>query len=590
MVSPQFTGLQTLAAGRALQLAAGGLGQGGRFEQGDDAGRFLLGVTDHPVDGFDQHLGVEFLLHTAPDLGGDADALATVDLHRERRDTPLAHRFDALLHGFFDVLRVTVLAANDDHVLGPRGDEQTALMQERQVTAAQPAAVGQVEESPGGGLGVAPVATGHAGAADPDFTHGIFSHRLQGLRVHQAHLIVEQQTAAADHFGAMRIGNHPAQGQLVVVHMQGVVRTATGVAGDHQGRFGQAVARVHGGRRQPCRGEALNEVGQGVGPYRFGTAKRNAPLAQVELGKQAVAHALGTQAEGKVRAAAEGTAVAVNRFQPARRPGKEVLGGQQHQRHTGIDRLQHAADQAHVVVQRQPADEYIPRAGAEAHLQQALIVQQVGVGDFDALGFGGGAGGVLQHGDGIARHRTRLPRPGRLRLKVLHAGHARQVCQGQAIAQQPGSVEGPMLAEDQRGLGVHGHALQAFGMELAVAFRRIGRHCNQTGIQAREKGHDVIRAVGQQQEHPVALPGVLPQTGSQVPDPGIQLRVGVQLGGLVAITEKAQGQLFALLLGALRQHLDQGVGLRLMWDGHGASSCNRKKSEKVGVTQRTSAP
>ena len=41
-----------------------------------------------------------------------------------------------------------------------------------------------------------------------------------------------------------------------------------------------------------------------------------------------------------------------------------------------------------------------------------------------------------------------------------------------------------MLAENQRGLGIHGHALQAFGVELAIALRRIGRHGDGTGEQA----------------------------------------------------------------------------------------------------------
>jgi hypothetical protein len=90
-----------------------------------------------------------------------------------------------------------------------------------------------------------------------------------------------------------------------------------------------------------------------------------------------------------------------DRFQPAQRPTEEVRRRHQDARHAAENRLQQAADQAHVVVQRQPADDHVVgvHVDAETVADQQFVGHQIAVADLHALGQRGGAGGVLQEGD-----------------------------------------------------------------------------------------------------------------------------------------------------------------------------------------------
>lgn len=59
-------------------------------------------------------------------------------------------------------------------------------------------------------------------------------------------------------------------------------------------------------------------------------------------------------------------------------------------------RLQDRADEAHVVVGRQPTDDHVVGAHPEVALDHRQVGEQVGVAEHHALGVPGGAGGVLQ--------------------------------------------------------------------------------------------------------------------------------------------------------------------------------------------------
>jgi hypothetical protein len=63
--------------------------------------------------------------------------LATLMLACECRDAPLPD-VRIRLHQRFDVLRVVVLAADDDHVLGAAADVQLALVDKAHVAASHP--------------------------------------------------------------------------------------------------------------------------------------------------------------------------------------------------------------------------------------------------------------------------------------------------------------------------------------------------------------------------------------------------------------------------------------------------------------------
>jgi len=74
------------------------------------------------------------------------------------------------------------------------------------------------------------------------------------------------------------------------------------------------------------------------------------------------------------------------------RPGEEVTWRHQHARHAAENRLQQPANQAHVMVQRQPADDHVigVEVDAEAMTDQLFVGHQVAMADLHAFGQRGG--------------------------------------------------------------------------------------------------------------------------------------------------------------------------------------------------------
>ena len=66
---------------------------------------------------------------------------------------------------------------------------------------------------------------------------------------------------------------------------------------------------------------------------------------------------------GEVGRRRQGAAMVVNRPQPARRLGQETERRHHHQRKGVVQAAQAGADQAHVVIQRQPTDEHVVGTG-----------------------------------------------------------------------------------------------------------------------------------------------------------------------------------------------------------------------------------
>ncbi|MNH89626.1 hypothetical protein D3C73_421520 [compost metagenome] len=137
---------QAIATRRALQFTAGRFGQRTRIEQHHHARCFLIRLGDGLANGFDQRLGRQDFLHAAADFGGDADALLTIDRDGKGGNAALAYHFHFALDGLFDVLRVQVVPAHDQHVLQTAGDEQLAVAHETQVTGSQPGLAGVPDE------------------------------------------------------------------------------------------------------------------------------------------------------------------------------------------------------------------------------------------------------------------------------------------------------------------------------------------------------------------------------------------------------------------------------------------------------------
>ena len=350
-VAVQAAILQAQAAGRALQLAAGSLGQGAGIEQHHHLWRLLVSLGHGLADRVDQLAGGHRLLHATANLGRDADALLAVDLDREGRDPPLAHRCHLGFHRALDVLRVEVVATDDQHVLQTAGDVQLTPSDETQVARAQPGTASALDEGLGRGLGITPVALGDARPGGPDFADAVILQHLAAGRVNDRYRMFGLAAATAHQHAVRAAGNLVAR-QCLAIHWQRADALPPLAARDEQGRLGQAVAGEETRRLETAGGELLSEVLQAVLTDRFGTGIRDAPTTQIKIGQRRLGHSLAAQTVGEIRPAADGAAITADRLQPAQRTSQEILRGHQHARDAAENRLQQPADQPHVVIQR----------------------------------------------------------------------------------------------------------------------------------------------------------------------------------------------------------------------------------------------
>ncbi|MCY1293711.1 hypothetical protein D9M70_429790 [compost metagenome] len=355
---------------------------------------------------------------------------------------------------------------------------------------------------------------------------------------------------AAAHQGRTLAGLAAVRRQRGGVDLQSGDALPQPAAGDEQSRLGQAVAGQVGLGPEAAGREARGEGFQAVLADRLGTGEGNAPAGQVQPGQLALGDALVAEAVGEVRAAADGAVVATDRLQPAYRPFEEVLRRHQHHRHAAVDGLQQPADQAHVVVQRQPTDDHVAVADPIALADQPLVGFQVGMADLHALRHRRGTGGVLQEGDGFARHLRRLPIIAEGRVQFVHRQQG-----GQRTAEglpQPGQRSGqPAGGEDQPRLRVGDDRHQPLQVLRLGGFRRIGRHRDHPGVQAGEERRDVVRPAGEQQDRSRARLDTLRQCRRDASCPAIQLPVCQHLSPIVS--EKAQRQLIRLGSGPIHQ-------------------------------------
>ena len=371
-VSRQGAISQLLAACRALQLAAGSLWQRARFQQCHEQRCFLETVGDGRRNSLDQRGSRYQLAHTAANLGGYTDPLATVVLHSECRDTALAHHIHFFFDTAFQILRVEVLATHDDHVLEPPGDVQLIVVQEAQVAGTQPDAPIALDESTLTGLGVAPIAQRDAGATAPDLANLPRPQRCAAVRIDQLHLMLGLQVPATDQQGAAA-GASQVTGQCRRIHLQQTDTFTALATGNEQGRLGEAVGGIERIGIEPNPREGGSEALQGVRTNRFGAGESQAPAAQIKPLHGALTDAFAAQPVGEIRATTDRTAVTGDGLQPAARTLEEVARRHQHTGNTAVDRLQQTTDQPHVVKQRQPADHHVIGTDTQAMANQPLV-------------------------------------------------------------------------------------------------------------------------------------------------------------------------------------------------------------------------
>ncbi|MNH12596.1 hypothetical protein D3C79_721420 [compost metagenome] len=292
-------------------------------------------------------------------------------------------------------------------------------------------------------LRVAPVAFGNARTTGPDLANLIVTQHRHLLRIDDLHAMPGLAAPATHlHRVIARLGAVACQGTGIQGQRSNTLATAT--AADKQGCLSQAIAGKEALGAEATVSELLGKGLEAVLTDRLGTGIGYPPAAQVELGQRCTADPLAAQPIGKIGAATDGAAMIADRLQPTLWPGEKVGRGHQHARHAAEDRLQQTADQAHVVIQRQPADDDIVRVeiDAEAMADQHLIGHQIAVADLHTLGQRRGPGGVLQEGDVIGLQRGCLPGIGLCRVQMIDRQQLRRSFLGQHLQGLQAAVQG----------------------------------------------------------------------------------------------------------------------------------------------------
>ena len=139
---------------------------------------------------------------------------------------------------------------------------------------------------------------------------------------------------------------------------------------------------------------------------RLGAASGDAPGRQIqtlEIGLLDTPHG---QVVGEVRREADRAPVPRDRAQPIDRPLHEGLRRQEHGRQGAVDGADRHADQAHIVVHRQPADGAVRRRRSDARrpAERVDVRRQIAMGDDHTLRRRGRPRRELHERDVVGRH------------------------------------------------------------------------------------------------------------------------------------------------------------------------------------------
>ncbi len=180
----------------------------------------------------------------------------------------------------------------------------------------------------------------------------------QGIGIDDDDALIGQVLAAADQRPdalVIRLGvEHFVAGQRRGVERADDRRPVDVSARDDQRSLGQAETGIEGLATEAARLEGLGEGVERFGPHRFGAVEGHAPSAQIEGFSLFGRDFANAQIVGEVRAAAGAGLEAADRRQPTVRLLQEAHRRHQHVGTPDVERLQNAADQAHVVIARQP--------------------------------------------------------------------------------------------------------------------------------------------------------------------------------------------------------------------------------------------
>ena len=500
----QRAGGPGVAAGRAAHLAARGAGDAAARHQHHGARADLVGLGHGAADGggdggpFAGLVRADFLhQHQRLAFAAAAGQRVVREGHRATGDAGRVRRRGAV----FEILRIEIAPAHDQHVLQAAGDVQFAFVPEGEVTGAQPGAVAFGIARGEDSLAVfaaAPVALRHALALQPELADARGLAVAPGLRIDDARAQARQQRAAGHAARAASGVLRAACVQRLAIERAQAWRTRRlgRWCADAQHRLGQAVSggedtRAHAQPRQ--RGD---EPVDRLGADRLGAAGQAAQCGEIGVPVGLLGQCLEHGHVGEVRRAAVRAATPCRRLPPRQRRAHEGVRGHQVAAPAGGEGHQHAGHQAVVVEQRQPGQHAAARVHVGACDRGAQLRHHVGVADHHAARRAGGAGGVLQVGElrGADRGIRRILRG--------------RIAQNHIEALRPAALAAHRQARlGQRQHEARGGVVDDRAQHVAAAARRArlrDGHGNAAADHAGPEGAHPLQPGGQHQQHAIA--------------------------------------------------------------------------------------
>jgi hypothetical protein len=245
------------------------------------------------------------------------------------------------------------------------------------------------------------------------------------------------------------------------------------------------------------------------------------------------------------------------RLDPARRTLQEVRGRHQDARAAGEERAQHAADEPHVVIERQPVHRVLAREQRKAARNHLQVREQVAMRDHDAARLACRARRVLEKRERVAVDRRPLPQAGiavdAFGVDPRERRERRRL--GQRVLRLPADHR---CGQDGGGLRVVRDHLQA--RERAIEprrVRRIGRHRYDAGVEAAEERGEKLEPLRIEQQRSLAREAGLPQRHGDDARAAIEVGVRIEIDGAVdlAVPEEPEERPLAPLGRARGRHV-----------------------------------
>ncbi len=498
------------------------------------------------------------------DLVDEDQPLLPTRLDREGGPAPRPQGRLAQLRRELEILRIVAAPSNEDQFLEPSGDEQLAAGKEAQVPGshrARPAGGwrGREHGLERRGFGPVPVSERHALTLHTNLSHPPWRALVARLRIDDHDPLIRPGMATTDD-GFRTGGRRRSRDRGVLCERRRLERPHQGSLAapssrDEQSCLRQPVAGVERLGAETIRSKGRGETLQGLRPHGLGAVERQLPGREIETRPVALRDPAHAQVVSEVRTATRRGAIAADRREPAQRLLQESPRRHQDASPTDIKRLQHTADQSHVVVQRQPGDDHGLRRLAKSQPDALLVVQQIGVAQDHSARGRRRARGVLEEGDRVAADTGVLPLRGQIGGQPI----GRDACAPAQARDFPPRLCNPRQqrrgGEDHPRQGIFRNRPQP--EERALGPREVHGDGDAAGVEATEKGRDQLQS-GRIQKNDACPCGTVvlqhrrDSAGARVEAAKAELR-----GGLLAVGEEGIAPPVPGLQAARPQQLDK---------------------------------